>query len=148
MIEKRLRVFLDAIVHYFNHTTVKSVEVGTPYLIDSIDEVSSDYTGVISISGAFEGVCYFTAPNILLKHLVLSIGETDTSEQMLVDAVGEVANTLSGNARRDLGKDFIISVPRVIKGVPDLNTDAAGRTYAIPIIWNSYKATLGVCLAN
>ena len=40
------------------------------------------------------------------------------SEELLVDLVGEVANTISGNARYVFGKDFMISVPVVIEGAP------------------------------
>ncbi len=147
MKEEKLKVFIDSIVQYFRHTSEPTVKVGTPYLINSIDEISADYTGTISISGAYEGACHFTAPSALIKHLILSIGESDTSESMMQDAVGEVANTLSGNARRQLGKQFIISTPRISKGVPeDLNKEDSARIYAIPISWKSYKASLGIHL--
>lgn len=147
MKQDKLKVFVDSIVNYFGHTNDPSVLVGSPYLIDAIAEVSSDYTGVISISGEYMGECYFSAPSVLLKHLILSVGETDTSELMMLDAVGEVANTLSGNARRELGREFIISAPRIVKGSPkSSNSVGENRIYVIPIKWKSYKATLGVWL--
>ena len=112
-----------------------------------MDCVDVDYTGCITITGAYQGFCYFSAPKILLKHLILSLGESDTSEEMMLDTVGEVANTLSGNAREFLGKDFIISVPEVVRGSPRKNDGhSEQRIYAIPINWNSYKAMLAVCL--
>lgn len=149
MIEKKLQVFIDAIVNYFNYTSDRSVEVGSPYLLASKEKVPGDYTGVISISGAYKGCCYFTAPKILLKHLIMSVGEKDTSDQMIIDTVGEVANILSGNARKELGKDFIISVPSVIEGVHEnMDLPEDQRIYAIPIKWNSYKALLGICLSD
>ena len=148
MLEKNLKVFVDSIVRYFGHTSDPSVLVGSPYLIQDMKEASADYTGVISISGEYNGACYFSAPAVLLRHLILSVGETDTSEPMMLDAVGEVANTLSGNARRELGQKFIISAPHIVKGTPRNSSFGNGsRIYAIPISWKSYKATLGVCLA-
>lgn len=148
MIEQKLQVFIDTIVSYFSQITDKKVKVGSPYLVRSGSEGLSDYTGVIAISGQYHGVCYFTAPRVLLKYLILALGEKDTSEGMLIDAVGEVANTLSGNARKDLGKGFIISVPKVFKGSSTLGEISdAGRTYVIPITFNSYKAILGVSLS-
>ena len=63
----------------------------------------------------------------------MSLGETDTSEEMLIDTVGEVANTLSGNARESLGKNFIISVPKVVKGYPDRKNSTNQRVYVLPI---------------
>jgi chemotaxis protein CheX len=149
MIEKKLQVFIDGIVNYFNHTSDKSIAVGVPYLLSLDESIPGDYTGVISISGAYTGCCYFTAPTILLKHLVMSLGEKDTSEAMLLDAAGEVANTLSGNARKQLGRDFIISVPTVIRGAHQvIDVPEQQRIYAIPIQWHAYKALLGVCLVG
>ena len=147
MKEDNLRVFIDCIVNYFTLTNDPSVKVGSPYLINDIDEVIADYTGTIGISGRFQGACHFTAPSALLRHLILSIGETDTSEVMMEDAVGEVANILSGNARRQLGREFIISAPKVSKGkAPRMSKETNARIYAIPINWKSYKATLGLHL--
>lgn len=148
MINKKLHIFIDGAVNYFNHTgNNEEVKVGSPYLIESMEQINSDYTGCITISGSFQGFCYFSAPKILIKHLIMSLGVTDTSEEMILDAVGEVANTLSGNAREFLGKDFIISVPEVIKGQPNNDKRHADqRIYAIPINWKSYKAMLAVCL--
>lgn len=149
MIEQQLQIFIDSIVNYFNYTDTPSVKVGSPYLIKAINEVRADYTGIISISGSHEGVCYFSAPSILVRHLIMSFGEDDTSEDMMLDAVGEVANTLSGNARKELGSEFIISVPQVVKGTPRmLRQRKTDRMYAIPISWKSYKAILGVGLAH
>lgn len=148
MIEQNLQVFIDTVVSYFSQVTNKQVKVGSPYLINSGSEKLSDYTGVIAISGQYNGCCYFTAPRLLIKYLILALGEKDTSETMLIDAVGEVANTLSGNARKDLGQGFIISVPKVFKGAPNLgDLSENGRTYVIPITFNSYKAVLGVSLS-
>ena len=147
MKEENLRVFLSSIVRYFGHTSDPNVDVGAPYLVDEIKEACREYTGLISISGEYQGVCYFSAPAVLLKHLILSVGETDTSETMMLDTVGEVANTLSGNARRKLGKGFKISAPYISKGLPTIETEGEGnRIYAIPIQWKSYKALLGVSL--
>ena len=65
----------------------------------------------------------------------------------LCDLVGEIANTLSGNARRDFGQQFQISVPAVISGRgSQLEYPAATRPIVIPIDWRNYHARLIVCL--
>jgi len=63
------------------------------------------------------------------------------------DLVGEVANTISGNARRDFGRNFVISTPTIC----DRNNAATaaattGRSFVIPINWRSYAANVVVCL--
>jgi chemotaxis protein CheX len=67
---------------------------------------------------------------------------------LIRDLVGEIANTLSGNAREEFGRDFLISVPIVST---DRNVrfqfPRDCRNYVIPIIWQTEKAFLLVCLS-
>ena len=72
--------------------------------------------------------------------------ETDCSEDTILDLVGEVANTISGNARRDFGKSFVISVPTVVAHNPEKVTPPHPRCYVIPINWRAHSAKLVVCL--
>lgn len=146
MSEEKIQIFIDGLVHYFNQTSDAEVKVGTPFLQNNHSPQAMDYTGIIGISGAYKGCVYFTAPSALLKHLTLSMGETDTSDENLIDMVGEVANTLSGNARRALGKDFMISVPMVVQGAPSaIHLPKELRSYVIPISWKSYQAAVVIC---
>jgi chemotaxis protein CheX len=63
------------------------------------------------------------------------------------DLVGEVANTISGNARRDFGRDFVISVPSVMANEGGrFRPPGHGRPFVIPINWRSHSAKLIVCL--
>jgi chemotaxis protein CheX len=73
--------------------------------------------------------------------------ETDMSHDNLCDLVGEIANTLSGNARRDFGHQFAISVPSVITGRAEpVEYPANARPIVIPIDWRNYHARLIICL--
>ncbi len=147
MTESTIQVFIDGVVRYFQHTSDREVEVGTPFLAGNKSPTSLDYTGIISISGPMKGCVYFTAPKILVKHLLMSLGENDTSEENILDLVGEVANTISGNARGQFGNEFIISVPVVITGAPStIHLPKELRSYVIPIQWKSYKAAVVICL--
>jgi chemotaxis protein CheX len=105
------------------------------------------YTGVIKVSGKREGVVYFTAPRTMLTVLLMKLKETDFSDATLCDLVGEVANTISGNARRDFGREFVISVPSVVAGDDvEVPMSADLRPYVIPINWRSHCAKLVVAL--
>jgi chemotaxis protein CheX len=105
-----------------------------------------EYTGVISITGARRGVVYFTAPRGMLTVLLMRMQETDTSDENIKDLVGEVANTISGNARRDFGKNFVISVPTIIAHDLEKVTTPHSRSFVIPINWRTHSAKLVVCL--
>ena len=107
-----------------------------------------DYTGIITITGKREGVVYFTAPRAMLTVLLMKMQESDFSHETMRDLVGEVANTISGNARRDFGRDFVISVPSVVAGErPDIPAIAGHcARFVIPINWRSHSAKLVVAL--
>ena len=105
------------------------------------------YTGIIGVSGPYRGSVYFTAPRVLLRHLLLSLQEPDESEDNILDLIGEIANTISGNARSEYGSDFMISVPIVVKGTPDeIYLPKTARSVVIPISWKEYAAAIVVSL--
>lgn len=149
MSEETLQVFIDGAIRFFEHTNDKEVKVGTPYLVENNSPAAYDLTGIIGISGPYRGCVYFTAPRILLKHLLLSIGETDTRSENLFDLVGEVANTISGNARSTFGQEFMISVPIMLEGAPShIHLPKNLRSYVIPIYWKAYHAAVVICLES
>ena len=147
MTEKQIQVFIDGVINYFQHTADKSIKIGSPYLIENTKPAAFDYTGIIGISGPQKGTVYFTAPKALLTHLLLSMGETDTNLENIMDLVGEVANTISGNARSEFGKEFMISVPVMLEGAPSaIHMPSKLRSYVIPIYWRAYSAAVVICL--
>jgi chemotaxis protein CheX len=144
--EAEIRTFIDGTTNFFETMVNQPASIGSPYLITDGKTEAYDYTGIIGISGARKGVVYFTARRAMLTVMLMCIHEPDSSEEILRDIVGEVANTISGNARRDFGKNFIISVPTVISNEPEKVTVPHGRQYVIPINWRTHSAKLVVCL--
>ena len=147
MDEASLQVFINGVTNFFEKECDEAAVVGTPYLISNRNSIAKGYTGIIGISGKRKGSVYFTAPPVLLKVLLLTIGEEDTSVDNMCDMVGEVANTISGNARRDFGKDFMISVPIVVAGKLDqIVVPEQLRSFVIPINWRGYDSSLVISL--
>ena len=140
-------MFVDGVLNYFGTTVQQHAECGTPHLALGEAPEISDYTGLIQVSGKRTGLVAFTAPKNMLSVMLLRMQETDMSHENLCDLVGEIANTLSGNARRDFGPQFQISVPEVIAGRRGpLEYPGATRPIVIPIDWRNYHARLIVCL--
>ena len=52
----------------------------------------------------------------MVEELMMLVGEHEHSDEFCADFVGEIANTISGNARERLGSGFMISVPVVFFG--------------------------------
>jgi chemotaxis protein CheX len=141
-----IEVFSESIIRYFDVTTRKRASVRSAYLLDSGEPVVwRDYNGLITLNGGFRGSVCFSADRGLLTHVLLTMGESDYSDASHRDIVGEIANTLSGRARRHFGEALDISPPQAFAGrdqaVPAL---ATGRPVAIPIAWNGYEACLVV----
>jgi chemotaxis protein CheX len=146
--ENDLNVLVDGTVRYFENNVDRAAQVGTPYLLtDTSKPLVSDYTGLIGVSGARSGCIYFTAPSAMLRHILVSHGERDIDSHYMADVVGEVANIISGNARRVFGHEFAISVPAIIHGAPEREQIEMGeRAFVIPITWRQYRAALVVSL--
>ena len=148
MLEERdIRTFVQGTTHYFEVAAQQAASVGSPYLVTQGLPETHDYTGVITVKGRRNGIVYFSAPRGMLTVLLMKMNESNVSHENLSDLVGEIANTISGNVRRDFGKDFKISVPTVVSGdAQPANFPAACRPVVIPINWRSHVAKLVVCL--
>lgn len=149
MIEKNFQVFIDSVANYFNQLKEDNIVVATPYLNENHTPILSDYTGVIGITGNNKGLVYFTAPTPLLKKMLTAMREADESEENMVDLVGEVANTIAGNARTQFGPEFNISVPFVFKGQPDnVILPKDHHSFVIPLEWKSTEAAIVIYLQH
>ena len=146
--EAEIRTFVEGATHYFEIAARQPAAVGSPYLVTEGSPLVHDYTGVIGISGKRKGAVFFTAPKAMLMVLLMRMNETDTSDANIKDLVGEVANTISGNARRDFGRDFVISVPNVLSNASGTEAPVPRdvHSFVIPINWRSHSAKLIVCL--
>lgn len=145
MDEHFLQVFIDGVKRYFASTSPdQPVEVGVPYLIPAQRRWQHDITGIIQISGQQPGLVCFSAPRILLRRLLMAQGEFSAEPELCADLVGEVANTIAGNARISFGREFNISTPQVLEGydLPQEPGQPEQRAYLIPLDWNNYRASL------
>lgn len=144
--ENELKVFIDSVTHYFAHLTSKPAAIRSSYLAGAVMP-SFDYTGLITLSGQFRGCVYFSAPRILVRELLIQLQEPDTCEENLLDAVGEVANTISGNARKHFGSALDISAPVTMRGATDqIKSAIRARPFAILLRWQRYEAVVVVDL--
>jgi chemotaxis protein CheX len=147
MDDQDIEVFITGVRRYFESLRADSRVVIEPPFIKDQERPLLEYTGIIGISGKSHGAVCFTANGRMLENILGLLNESP-SREMLCDLVGEIANTLSGNAREEFGRDFLISVP-VVATERDFSFHfpADGRNYVIPIIWQTQKAYLLVCLS-
>ena len=146
-LETEIGVFVDGVLNYFSTAVQQGAQCGTPHLALNANPDLADYTGVIQVSGKRTGLVAFTAPKSMLSVMLMRMQETDMSHENLSDLAGEIANTLAGNARREFGHQFQISVPVMHSDrASPLPYPATSRPMVIPIDWRNYHARLIVCL--
>lgn len=143
--EEEVRVFIDAVERYFQQLTGIKPNVNGAYLSDDGAPPNYGLTGLIELSGSFRGCIYFSAPRAMVRHLLIAIRENDHSEENLLDTVGELANTIAGNARKYFGETMDISIPTTMSGAPEVSRPSVrARPYIISIDWRNYMAALVV----
>ena len=148
MESEKLQIFVDGTVKYFSKFGGASARVGSPFLISSMNDHFQKYTSFISISGRDTGAVFFSSSDELLTRLLNTLNVSNVSEENLIDLAGEIANTISGNARELLGHEFIISTPIVLSGSHDsvVHMTETPQIYVIPIIWHNHNASLIISL--
>jgi chemotaxis protein CheX len=145
--EGELKYFIEVVMNYFEQITGSPATMGLPF-IRKDEIVVMDFTGIIGISGARKGGIYFTAGKGLLSKLTKAILDVeDPDDQTLLDMVGELCNTIAGNARKNFGSGFMISVPMVVRGKPqDIQMKLKPPVFIIPVSWGGDQGHLVVGL--
>jgi chemotaxis protein CheX len=142
-----LKLFVESVRRYFTVLTKQEPQITSAFLATG-DVDGYDFNGIVTFSGAYNGHVIVSMPPQLLKELLLLQGETDLSEGNLLDAVGEIANTLGGNARKSLGSALNISVPVKLHGSSGIKARVRKRPYAITLRWNHQPALVCVDMSK
>jgi len=149
---KQIDIFIDGVKRYFSHLdegTRDGVEIGVPYLVRNQDSLGKDYTGVIAVSGSNQGYVFFSAGRSMLSKILLGHGESQFTTEYMSDIVGEITNTIAGNARKSFGDEFHIAPPKVMTGkVNSAMLKKERRSYVLPVRWKSNGAQLIISLES
>lgn len=141
--EEDLKLFVDTVKRYFSVTTRQEPQITSAFL-GTGDIEGHDFNGIVTFSGAYNGHVIVSMPPKLLRELLLLQQEKDLSNGNLLDAVGEIANTLAGNARKVLGSGLHISVPVKLQGAAGIKARIRQRPYVITLRWNHQPALVCV----
>jgi len=141
--ETELKLFIDSVRRYFQVITKQEPQITSAFL-GTGDVEGHDFNGIVTFSGSYNGHVIVSMPPQLVRELLLLQGETDLSEGNLLDAVGEVANTLGGNARKTLGAGLHISVPVKLHGSSGIRARVRKHPYVITLRWNHQPALVCV----
>src|ERR1700730_15538778 len=137
-----IQVFITGVRRYFESLRKDLRVVIEPPFIKDEGKPFLEYTGIIGVSGKARGAVCFTANRTMLENILQFLHEAPMNGELIGDLVGEIANTLSGNAREEFGREFLISVPVVSTGGKvRFQFPRDCRNYVIPIVWQTEKAS-------
>lgn len=144
-----LKVFSKSTLRYFDAVAGGGATLGTPYLGGENESAGLGFSAVIGISGAYRGNIYYTASREKLYELLPAIGETNPDDLLCAELVGEITNTISGNAREQLGGGFMISPPFILKARPlSVHPIRNVPLYVLPITWRQHASRLLIALTK
>lgn len=140
---EELKIFVDGVANYFKRLGAAPLEVGVPYVKEG-NGIISDITGIIGLTGKRRGGIFLTCSFAMIDEVIqMYSGAADQSMEARKDMIGEIANTIAGNASEAFGNDFQISVPVVITGKPDgIDLPTRVPAFVLPIQWKGHKGHL------
>ncbi len=148
-----IKPFLNSTLHVLKTMAFTEASPGKPFMKTDA-KAKGDVSGVIGLTGDNEGSLSisFTA-QCICKIVSNMFGEEITEVNHEVeDAVGEITNMISGDARRVLEEKGVVlksAIPTVISGpghhVSHITT---GPCVAIPFSTEGGDFTLEICLAH
>ncbi len=115
---KFINAFVGSIQHVFKTMLDLDVAIGKPTLKGAA-LVSADISGIIGLSGEVQGCVVLSFPSKAASTIASKFAgaELTVEDEDFSDAVGELANMVAGNAKKDFhGYDVNISLPSVIIG--------------------------------
>ena len=152
MLESRdVQVFSGAISNFFGNTTRSPASVRSSYLAEQAQVLpKADFSGMVELTGRYRGWVCFSASRGLLSQVLMAMGlGSDYSDAGHLDLVGEIANTMIGQALRHFGDDLEISVPKTFSGnASRLVSESRSRPVLLPMTWNGYEAVLAIHMSH
>ncbi len=141
--------FIRATLETFQTMIQMEVKPGKP-AIKKDKEPTYDVSGVIGLSGEAQGSIAISFPKtIALKVVSAMLGTSiKTIDADVTDAIGEIANIIAGNAKKELSQyKLTISLPNVIVGKSHSITAPSGTpTIIVPIQGNVGEFAMEVSL--
>ena len=153
--EQYIQIFTDVTKNTFTNFIGTELNVGRPFFTGKEDANEWDISGIISLSGEARGAVVIGMKAALAVRLtdMLTGQQHKTIDDEVVDAIGEIVNIISGNAKQGLEEAFrlYISLPSIVKG-PGMQIKwphQQARIICIPFsIFDSDSFTLSVAIES
>lgn len=115
---KFVNAFVGSIINVFKTMLAEEVQVGKPVL-KTAEMVTAEVSGIIGLSGEVQGSVVLSFEKEAACAIASKFAGTELTLESadFSDAIGELANMVAGNAKKDFtGYEASISLPSVIVG--------------------------------
>jgi len=142
--------FINATINVLETMAFIEVTAGKPFLKTDLMAIG-DITGLMGLTGVANGTVAVTFESECILAVVSNMFGEEMNEinSEIIDAVGELTNMISGQARRELeeiGRSFKAAIPSVVAGPKHSITHYTdGPRIAIPFHTNRGDFTIEVC---
>lgn len=150
---KIINPFIKATVNVLETMAFVKSEAGKP-LLKKDNVAYGDVSGIVGFTGEANGTVSVTFDELCILKIVSNMFGEEMTEinNEIADAVGELTNMISGQARKELeeiGKVFHGAIPSVITGKNHtLETMTKGLKIAIPFKTKFGSFTIEICFED
>jgi len=148
-----INAFLDGTINVLKTMAFVTPRAGKPFLKKD-DTAAGDVSGIIGLTGAARGSLALSfSDKCIIKIVNNMLGENFTETNAEVrDAVGEITNMISGDARKRLEANGLVitaAIPTVVFGKSHrINHVMGGPSIIIPFETDEGPFVVDVCLSN
>jgi len=148
---KLINPFIEATIHVMSSMAFTEAHVGNPYLKEN-SLALGDVTGIVGLTGETRGTLSISFSEDCILSIVGKMFDEEITkiDHDVKDAVGEILNIVSGQARKKLetlGRSLKGAIPSVIAGKNHSITHiTAHSVIAIPFSTNNGNFTIEICL--
>ena len=148
-----INAFLDGTINVLKTMAFVTPRAGKPFLKKD-DTAAGDVSGIIGLTGAARGSLALSfSDKCIIKIVNNMLGENFTETNAEVrDAVGEITNMISGDARKRLEANGLVitaAIPTVVFGKSHrINHVMGGPSIIIPFEIDEGPFVVDVCLSN
>ncbi len=142
--------FLESTVHVLQTIAGINAEKGKPFLKKD-NTARGDVSGVIGLAGDMNGIISVTFTEKCILHIVSGMFGEEMKElnDEIGDAVGEIANMISGQARQKLeiqGTNLQAAIPSVVMGKDHKISHLTKQPIiALPFVTAGGEFTIEIC---
>ena len=143
--------FINATLKVLETMALVKAKAGKPFLKKDTT-ARGDVSGIIGFTGETNGTVSVSFDESCILKIVSSMFGEEIIEinSEITDAVGEITNMISGQARQELegiGRTFHGAIPTVVTGkAHEIRTNTKGPKIAIPFDTAAGSFTIEVCL--